>query len=336
MEELENYSFAGTAATAARAPPPVQPLLIPLCRKGDRASIERLLQGGASLDEVDVEGNTPLHVAVEAPRNEVATVQLLLAAGMDPNARNQIAATPLHFVCLRRSNQRIIANLLLENGAEVDASTIAGRTTLHFACENQLPELVDCLCINGADCNLQDQELNTPMHLALAKSGGRDTVKRQLLEHLLLHGANPFVHNALGMLPIHLACQTGSIRCLQLLYEHRAEFTTITSAGQGCLHLACRGGFGDVVQWLLQVVPQSVNMMDCEGNTPLHCCALVGGYDCAVLLMRSGADTGLKNAQNKTALDIAKIRGTDLDNTHNAELAEALKDATSKGGCKQQ
>lgn len=316
-------------------PKPTPPVLIPLCQKGDRAGLERLLQGGASVDELDVEGNTPLHVAVEAPRNEVAIVQSLLAAGLDPNARNNIAATPLHFVSLRKSNQRGIANLLMEGGAEIDATTLAGKSALHFACENQLPELVEALCLFGADANLQDQDSNTPMHLVLARPGGRDTVRRQLLEHLVVHGANPHTPNASGMLPHHLACQTGGIRCLQLLYEQRAELTALTGAGAQGLHLACQGGFEDVTQWLLQVIPQTIDVVDGEGNTPLHCCALAGSCDCAVLLLRAGADTMVKNGQRRTAYDISRVRGTDLSSTHNAELADMLKDATKSGTCNQ-
>jgi len=324
--------FAGPAFPQ---PEPGPLLLIPLCRKGDRAGIERLLQEGARTDEVDVEGNTPLHVAVEAPRNEVATVQCLLAAGLDPNARNHIAATPLHFVSLRKGSQRSIANLLLEGGAEIDASTLAGKTTLHFACESQLPELVETLCLFGADTNLQDQEGNTAMHLVLARPGGRDTVKRQLLEHLIVHGASTHLPNAGGMLPHHLACQSGHIRCLQLFHERRADLAAPAGGGASALHLACRGGFEDVVQWLLQVVPQSIHAVDGEGNTPLHCCALVGSCDCAVLLLRAGADAMARNGQRRTAYDIAKVRGTDLSSTHSAELADLLKDATQSGSCNQ-
>jgi len=309
--------------------------LIPLCRRGDRAGIERLLQGGADLVEADVEGNTPLHVAVEAPRNEVATVQYLLTAGLDPNARNHIDATPLHFVSLRKNSHRSIANLLLEAGAQIDAVTYAGKSTLHFACENQLPELVEVLCLFGADTSLQDQDQNTPMHLALGKPGGRDTVKRQLLEHLLTYGASPFVTNAGNVSPLHLACQTGSIRCVQLLCEHRAEVSAQTSTGAGCLHLACQGGFVDVVQLLLQAAPASINTTNCDGNTPLHCCALAGSYQCAALLLKAGADTMLKNVQRKTAYEISQSRGTDLSCTHNAELAGLLKDWTDSGACSQ-
>jgi len=309
--------------------------LIPLCRRGDRAGIERLLQGGADLAEADVEGNTPLHVAVEAPRNEVATVQCLLAAGLDPNARNHIDATPLHFVSLRRGSHRGIANLLLEGGAQIDALTFAGKSTLHFACESQLPEFVEVLCLFGADTNLQDQDHNTPMHLALGKPGGRDTVKRQLLEHLISYGANPHVINASNLSPLHMACQTGSIRCLQLLCEYHVEVTALTGTGAGCLHLACQGGFADLTQWLLQTIPESINTVDGEGNTPLHYCALAGSYDCAALLLKAGADAKLKNVQKRTAYDISQSRGTDLSCTHNAELADILKDSTESGACSQ-
>eukprot|EP00438_Fugacium_kawagutii_P029012 Skav204726 [mRNA] locus=scaffold1549:227647:232804:+ [translate_table: standard] len=90
----------------------------------------------------------------------------------DPNVQNYIGAAPLHYVCLRKSNWRGIANLLLENGANIDCQTFAGKSALHFAAEHQLPELVEVLCMFGADTNLLDV-------------GGRDTVKKQILEHLV-------------------------------------------------------------------------------------------------------------------------------------------------------
>merc|ERR1719498_1189092 len=162
-------------------------VIIPLCRKGDRAGIEKQLQAGATVHETDVEGNTPLHAAVEAPKNEIATVQCLLENGSDVNALNYIGATPLHYVCLRKSNQRGVANILLENGAQINRPTVAGKAALHFACENQLPELVEVLCLFGADTNLTDSEGNTPVHLTLLREGGRDTQKRQILEHLVTY-----------------------------------------------------------------------------------------------------------------------------------------------------
>merc|ERR1712113_342194 len=117
------------------------------------------------------------------------------------------------------------------------------------------------------------------MHSALEKEGGRDTVKRQIMEHLMLLGAFFQVINAQGLQPIHLACRAGYVRCIQLLVERQADASTKTLGGQTCLHLACKSNHSEVAQLLIQVSPQSLNISDAEGNTALHVCASHGSLD---------------------------------------------------------
>jgi len=314
-----------------------QPLLIiPLCRRGDRVGIERQVQAGASVEETDIEGNTPLHVAVEAPRNEIATVQCLLELGANINAVNILGAAPLHYVCLRRSNHRGIANILLENGAAIDSQTHAGKSPLHFACEQQNPDLVEVLCLFGANPNLCDIEGNTPMHLAMVKLGGRDTVKRQIVDVLIAHGAVPHPANAQGVTPMHLACKGGYLRSLAGLMEVQQEVCEAqTGRGETGLHLACAGNQSEVTQILLSAVPDTMNVQDLDGNTPLHMCASVDNLESAVLLLRAGADTSVRNNQKKTAFELSKMKGTDLTSTHNPELVQILKDAQKGANCRQ-
>mmetsp|Transcript_85424 Transcript_85424/g.242175 ORF Transcript_85424/g.242175 Transcript_85424/m.242175 type:complete len:342 (-) Transcript_85424:81-1106(-) len=332
---------AGPWGDQAGGPAPGAPaseaalLLIPLCRRGDRTGIERQLQAGASVHEADIEGNTPLHVSVQAPKNELATMQCLLEHGANVNAVNYIGAAPLHYVCLRDRNHRGIANVLLENGAEIDRVTLAGKSPLHFACEKQLPELVEVLCLFSANTNLQDCEGNAPMHLALSKEQGRDTVKRQILELLVAHRAEAHAPNLLGHAPLHVACRVGCVRCAQLLLDQQANPQALTARQETCLHLACQGGHSEVTQLLVQSQPQAADAMDAEGNTALHVCAMNGSFDSAAVLLRAGADTNIKNNQKRTAFDVAKIRGTDLSSTHNPELVQLLKDATKSGTCRQ-
>lgn len=311
-------------------------LLIPLCRRGDRVGIERQVQAGASVEETDIEGNTPLHVAVEAPKNEIATVQCLLELGADINAVNVFGAAPLHYVCLRKSNHRSIANILLENGAAIDGQTVAGKSPLHFACEQQNPDLVEVLCCFGANTNLCDTEGNTPMHLTMVKLGGRDTVKRQIVEHLITRGAFPQPPNTQGITPMHLACRGGYQKSLMCLMEHpQADCSAQTGRGETGLHLACAAHQSEVTQILLSAVPETMNFQDLDGNTPLHVCASVGNLESAALLLRIGADTNVRNNLKKTAFEVSKMKGTDLSSTHNPELVQILKDAQKAANCRQ-
>eukprot|EP00929_Paragymnodinium_shiwhaense_P119736 TRINITY_DN91636_c0_g1_i1.p1 TRINITY_DN91636_c0_g1~~TRINITY_DN91636_c0_g1_i1.p1 ORF type:complete len:390 (+),score=75.71 TRINITY_DN91636_c0_g1_i1:159-1328(+) len=328
------------SSAVPQAPPKINatsgPLvLIPLCRKGDRVGIERQLQAGANIEECDIEGNTPLHVAVEAPKNEIATVQTLLENGANPNAVNYLGATPLHYVCLRKSNWRGVANILLEMAAQIDAQTLGGKTPLHFACENQLPELTEVLCLFAADVNLLDNEGNSPMHLAIGREGGRDTVKRQIIEYLVQYEGRLATPNCQGLTPLHLACKTGAIRCVQFLLEQGADVFHVTSRQQTCLHLACHGGHTEVTQLLLQVNSAARDQVDAEGNTALHICAMVGSLDCASLLLKMEACTTIKNSRQKTALELSKLNAGDLHGNHNRELVQALKEAHKDSNCRQ-
>lgn len=311
------------------------PVLIPLCRRGDRAGIERQLRSGETVEETDAEGNTPLHVAVEAPRNEMATVQVLLANGARANAVNYIGAAPLHYVCLRRGNYRGVASILLENGAAINLQTVAGKSPLHFACEHQVLELVEVLCLFGADPNLIDAQGSTAVHLVVATPGGRDTVRRQILGHLVARRANCLVANGEGLTPIHLACRSGYVRCIQYLLEQRVDVGVVTAQGQNALHLACLGGHLEVTQLLVHVCRAAIHAVDVDGNTPLHCCAARGNLECAMLLLKADADPNARNGQQKTALELAKASGTDLHSTRNPELLQLLKDTTRSGSCHQ-
>lgn len=311
-------------------------VLIPLCRKGDRVGIEGQVQAGTgTVEERDIEGNTPLHVAVEAPRNEIATVQCLLELGADVNAVNMLGAAPLHYVCLRKSNHRGIANVLLENGAEINCLTHAGKSPLHFACEQQNPELVEVLLVFGAEPSLSDVEGNTPMHLTMAKPSGRDTVKRHIASHLLEYNAVFHSANLQGVAPLHIAAQGGFIRSLSLLLERQADIATPTARGELALHLACANHQSEVTQLLVQMGLVTINTQDVEGNTPLHICASIGNLDSALLLLRNGADTAVKNNQRKNALELSRLKGTDLSSTHNPDLVQLLKDAQKGGSCLQ-
>jgi len=287
------------------------------------------------VEEVDVEGNTPLHVAVEAPRNEIATVSCLLEQMADPNVQNYLSATPLHYVCLRKSNWRGIANLLLENGANIDCQTFAGKSALHFAAEHKLPELVEVLCLFGADPNLLDTKANTPAHLAVLQAGGRDTVKKQILEQLVSASACLQVHNLDGYSPMHMACSTGSTRCVQYLLEAKSDLCEITGRGESGLHLACSGGHTEVVQLYMQEAYRFIDAQDGVGNTPLHAAAYDGHLECALILLRNGAEVELKNHQSLTAYEVSSVKGNDLASRHNPELMQVLKEAQKERGCRQ-
>lgn len=50
--------------------------------------------------------------------------------------------------------------------------------------------------------------------------------------------------------------------------------------------------------------PTAPDVFGC--NTALHLCAIYNQVECMKLLLRSGADTSIKNSQDKTAMEVAQ------------------------------
>ncbi|XP_075237348.1 arfGAP domain of ASAP isoform X2 [Lycorma delicatula] len=86
--------------------------------------------------------------------------------------------------------------------------------------------------------------------------------------------------------------------------------------GQTALHLAVVREMGSslhLVDFLVQnmtsaALDKPTNPIG-ESNTALHLCAIHDKAECMKLLLRSGADSSLRNALDKSALDIAKEKG---------------------------
>jgi hypothetical protein len=60
----------------------------------------------------------------------------------------------------------------------------------------------------------------------------------------------------------------------------------------------------------LKAKPELANARDKNGQTPLHVAAQRGMADTTLLLVNMGADPALKNAEGKTAADIARANGS--------------------------
>lgn len=126
----------------------------------------------------------------------------------------------------------------------------------------------------GADPNRQDRKGRSPGHCGCAK-GQFETVKL-----LNARGANLWLRNARGDLPVHEAAASGRI---------------------------------ELVEWLLQQKPNHINSSSNDGRTILHIAAGSDKIDMCKMLLEMGADVNAvyRNAKNvvKTPLDCALQKG---------------------------
>lgn len=125
----------------------------------DAAEIaEILIDHGLSVNDLDVDGFSALHFAVEQQNFELMSV--LVSKGADVNIRSKNFPAPLQMAA-QYDDVRIV-DLLLSNGADVNASDDFGCTPLHQACFYHNEPVIDLLIRRGADVSVEDNDGETP------------------------------------------------------------------------------------------------------------------------------------------------------------------------------
>lgn len=193
-----------------------------------------------------------------------------------------------------------VQSLLNLGKASAKDTTPFGTTLLHSASNSGNIELVRLLIQEGADVNAQDEDGESPLHGAMAKSDNYN-VARTLIENgadlssQAVDGKTPF-HNIFNntishvlmrddwlesMLPDSEAMSithflawssksTPEIFQRGHLYDD-ADLLSADNLGRTCLHFAAsRGNMGVLSYLLTQVSSEYVEKRDIQGRTPLH------------------------------------------------------------------
>ena len=110
-------------------------------RSGRLDEVQRLLDRGADVNELDELCQTPLDVASKDGKLEIA--RTLIENGADVNSRDNTGWTPLHWATRYRHID--VVRLLLDNGANVNVAERRGFAPLHTTSANGHFEMVRSL-----------------------------------------------------------------------------------------------------------------------------------------------------------------------------------------------
>jgi ankyrin repeat protein len=189
------------------------------------------------------------------------------------------------------------------------------RTVLHLSSLESQVGITKILLQTGAIVNAQDENGETPLHLA-------ETAV--MTELLVKQGrANPNIPNIDGICALHLAVQRRDLGAVRLLLMSSANvnnadnirwFTALhlialpaRNEVEGEIHADLRCRIAELLTGSLGPVSPDLDYQDREGNTPLHYAVQLDTHEaCEVvgIFLEKGADPNICNARNQSPLHL--------------------------------
>ncbi|KAK7003963.1 26S proteasome non-ATPase regulatory subunit 10, partial [Biomphalaria glabrata] len=248
------------------------------------------------LNEVDDEGNGPLHYAVLD--NKTEAVHELLQLGCCPNLLNNHSMTPLHF-CASDGDVNLVT-LLSSYLANLELNDLKGQTPLHKASEHNRLGVVEVLLQLGADIDTQDNKMYTPLMIACHKG------YVELVKLLLKHGAETSKKNNLSQTCLQVATIRSQYDVVQVLLSlgDKALLYGLDLFDQSALHQAAKLKDVKFINLLLEK-GCSPTAFDALQETPLHIAAKNGSFETVKRLAEACSDLNCENYESKSPFFIA-------------------------------
>ncbi|CAK1365360.1 unnamed protein product [Cercospora beticola] len=203
-EELE----AATASINVRDGTGYTPLAWAAAR-GDKDSVQTLLEHGASVTMTNNVHHQPIHLAAQT--GNVETVRTLIQHGADINARAQdTLMSPLHEGVGTKDDREHVQGLIYL-GAEVEGLDFCGWTPLHWCCWRGYLQNLTALLDSGANVHARTNDGNAPLMLAVANNSVN------CIPALVAAGAETKVVKNNGWSLLHYAAVGGKVETLRAL-----------------------------------------------------------------------------------------------------------------------
>lgn len=262
---------------------------------GDKDEVKKIIKDNKDIINMEKDNKTSLEASLDAQQYQIAI--FLLEEGAKTSLPSFIAAS-----------QSLLDYEHLRNGITEDQKE---RVDYYEALLKKNKELI----------SEQDEYGNTALHIAAQKGDV------EVCELLLKHGANLTLANKSGQNPLHMAVGRGSLETAKIIYKRNQEVTyehnqEIVKAkdknGSTILHIAIENRRYELYDWILKVFPESINMMNNEGMTPLSKASAYGDVETVSYLLQHGADRNIRSKEGLLPLDYAS-------QNKNTEIMQLLK-----------
>uniref|UniRef100_A0A672JFM3 Transient receptor potential cation channel, subfamily A, member 1b n=1 Tax=Salarias fasciatus TaxID=181472 RepID=A0A672JFM3_SALFA len=265
-------------------------MTVQLAEKGDLVLLENLVKKNPEvLSEKDECGAIPLHHA--AAGGHVTLIQFINTV-IDSQALNSCddqGNVPLHWAVER--NKAESCRALLDLGANPNVLNLALLSPLHLAINLRHNGLVGLLLsYSVTDCNLRGDLGNTPVMLACSINNC------EALSTLIKHGAKLCQQNKLGHFAIHAAAFAGARKAMEVILKSGEEvghtilghINYLDKSNSSPLHLAVRGGNIDTIRLCIATGAKiDQQQVPNDKSTPLHLACTQGATEVVKLMLSS-------------------------------------------------
>ena len=224
----------------------------------------------------------------------------------------------LHTAVRQKSHKHLdyVLNKTNEACVLVNHGDRYGRTAMHLAVLSLDVQIVAKLIGHGAVVNTQDDDGETPLHLA-----EDSTMTRYLLEEA---NANPNIPNVDGICALHLAVQRRDVSSVEALVTNKANvnnadnirwFTALHlialpagTAVSDTVVIESRCKIARAISRFQEGLPlPDLNYQDSEGNSPLHYGVQLDASDTCELVtifLEKNANANLRNSRDQVPLHL--------------------------------
>lgn len=157
------------------------------------------------------------------------------------------------------------------NDILLNSINMAGENVLHTACLNNKSEYIRPLISLGCDPNLQDNQGNTPLHIAVQENYERciDSFLKQT--SFVKSELNINLTNDNGLTPLHMAIRADNVSLTKKLLNYNSTSAKIVNSkdGNNALHLAVLQQHPTLVRTILENNTVSVDHPNRSGQTSI-------------------------------------------------------------------
>ena len=283
-----------------------------ILHRGDSDRAREYFMGSVDVNDTDMEGRTPLHLAAEI--EDPALASFFVALGAHVDIEDDEGRTPLDISSTIRDGET--AKILIAAGANIyhpmegggspattavrDETFLAailgpesigslnqeGQTILHIAADEGAARAVDAIVAAGAQVDARDNQGRTPLDLAYSHPRSRGHA--ETAEHLILAGgssSNPF--NPYFTLAVR-----------------NSNFNLRNSDSMTPTHYAARQDYMGFLEFMLDR-DADPNIKNASGITPLLEAVRAGNAEAVKLLLDRGALVDVQDARGNSVLHIA-------------------------------